>query len=112
MLTAEASRRNSELVAGEGERKVQLRSVVSFRIAGRTAAPESILVLYEKRRCLVLAGLDGIRIACSSSPMNMEMIAGGASFTQTVIVAGEATEMRADLIFVNRPLTNGGQKQR
>ena len=73
---------NSNLLPVKANGLVLLRSVVSFANEGRTWTPSSMLAL-EAPSALLPAAMDSM-ISVSSSPRNMDTIAGGASLAPSL----------------------------
>ncbi len=94
MDSDDPSERNSNLLPVKANGEVRLRSVLSFGNFGSTLTPIS-------RSCFSLAQYSfssskALTIADSSSPRNMEIIAGGASFApRRWSLPADATEMRS-----------------
>ena len=79
---AEPGIRNSNLFPVNAKGDVRFLSVVSFVMWGRTSAPISIWVLPLPLNAL--SSSRDSRTSSSSSPTNIEMIAGGASFAPSL----------------------------
>ena len=94
MDSDDPSERNSNLLPVKANGEVRLRSVLSLGNFGSTLTPIS-------RSCFSLAQYSfssskALTIADSSSPRNMEIIAGGASFApRRWSLPADATEMRS-----------------
>ena len=92
-FTAEPGMRNSNLLPVNANGEVRLRSVVSLRKLGNSGTPRSMDTF--STHVYSWSSTSASTTAPSSSPRNMEMMAGGASFApRRWSLPAEATDMR------------------